>query len=77
MDDQIASKTQVKCRNKYELSIEINTVVLYSGRHIAMSAQNLRREILSHVRRLYNTTVFISMESSYLFLHLTCVLLAI
>ena len=32
MDDQIASKTQVKCRNKYELFIEINTVVLYGLR---------------------------------------------
>ena len=32
MDDQIASKTQVKCRNKYELFIEINTGVLYGLR---------------------------------------------
>ena len=32
MDDQITSKTQVKCRNKYRLFIEINNGVLYGLR---------------------------------------------
>jgi hypothetical protein len=43
------------------------------GRHIAMSAQNIRQEILSYFRRPYNTPVFISMKNSYVFLHLTFV----
>ena len=47
------------------------------GRYIAMSAQNIRREILSYFRRPYNTPVFISMKNLYLFLHLTCVFLTI
>ena len=41
-------------------------------RHTAMSAQNIRREILSYFRRPYDTPVFISMNSSYLFLLNVC-----